>query len=70
MGDVSKDCTQNNPIKATGFFVSKDYDKYDWKIEVNPKVPKEEHEFDVIIIGSGLGALSCGALLSKKGCLP
>ena len=53
--------------KSTGCFASTDFCKYDWKVEVNSKKPKDEGEFDVIIIGSGLGGLSCGSLLSKRG---
>ena len=41
-----KDCT-----KSTGCFTSTDFYKYDWKVEINPKKPKNEDEFDVIIIG-------------------
>lgn len=54
---------ENMPIP----FVCKDFKKYDWDAEANPAKPKAEGEYDVIIIGSGLGGLGCGALLSKKG---
>lgn len=58
---------QKNPTKVTGYFASADFEKYDWKVDVNPKKPKKKDEFDVIIVGSGLGGLSCGSLLSKRG---
>lgn len=64
---TSSHSSEKNSVKAADCFTSKDFDKYDWKIEVNPNAPKEEDEFDVIIIGSGLGGLSCGCLLSKRG---
>jgi all-trans-retinol 13,14-reductase len=54
------------PLKAPAYFVSKEFKKYDWKIKVDPKKPKEEDEYDVIIVGSGIGGLTCGALLSKR----
>jgi len=34
---------------------------------VNPQKPKGEGEYDVIVVGSGIGGLACGALLSKRG---
>jgi len=48
-------------------FVSKEFEKYDWDVEVDPRKPKGEDEVDVTIVGSGLGGLSCGAMLSKRG---
>jgi all-trans-retinol 13,14-reductase len=55
------------PFKAPAYFTSKDFKKYDWHIEVNPQKPKLDDEYDVIIVGSGIGGLTCGALLSKRG---
>ena len=55
------------PLKAPAYFASKEFKKYDWSIEVNPQKSKGENEYDVIIIGSGIGGLTCGALLSKRG---
>ena len=55
------------PLKAPAYFVSREFRKYDWVVEVNPHKPKEENEYDVIILGSGIGGLTCGALLSKRG---
>jgi len=55
------------PIKAPAYFATREFRKYDWSVKVDPKRPKREGEYDVIIIGSGIGGLSCGALLSKRG---
>lgn len=59
------------PMKAPAYFVAKEYakefKKYDWKVGVDPRKPREENEYDVIIVGSGIGGLTCGALLSKRG---
>ncbi len=52
------------PLWAPAYFASKDFRKFDWKIRITPQ-GKNEH--DVIIIGSGIGGLTCGALLSKRG---
>ncbi|ODS42039.1 MAG: all-trans-retinol 13,14-reductase [Candidatus Altiarchaeales archaeon IMC4] len=55
------------PLKAPSYFVLKEFKKYDWSIGIDPQKPKGENEYDVIIVGSGIGGLTCGALLSKRG---
>jgi all-trans-retinol 13,14-reductase len=39
----------------------------DWKIEVDPAKELVENEYDVIVIGAGMGGLACTALLAKWG---
>lgn len=53
------------PLKAPAYFASKHFKKYDWSVEITQK-PKGEDEYDVIIVGSGIAGLTCGALLSKR----
>jgi len=55
------------PLKAPAYFATKELKKYDWRVEANPQKPKGADEYDVIIVGSGIGGLTCGALLSKRG---
>ena len=55
------------PLKASAYFASREFKKYDWNVEVNPQKPKGENEYDAIIVGSGIAGLTCGALLSKRG---
>lgn len=55
------------PLKAPAYFAAKEFKKYDWRVDVNPQKPKGGDEYDVIIVGSGIGGLTCGALLSKRG---
>ena len=55
------------PIKAPAYFATKEFRKYDWRVRVDPQTPKGEDEYDVIIVGAGIGGLTCGALLSKRG---
>jgi len=55
------------PLEAPAYFVTREFRKYDWNVKVDPQKPKEEDEYDVIIVGSGIGGLTCGALLSKRG---
>jgi len=52
------------PSKAVTYFALKEFRKYDWIIKVDTGRPKRE--YDVIIVGSGIGGLTCGALLSKR----
>ena len=44
-----------------------DLDQYDWDVDVDPEVPKADDEYDIVVIGSGIGGLCCASLLSKKG---
>ncbi|MHC1569075.1 MAG: phytoene desaturase family protein, partial [Candidatus Syntropharchaeia archaeon] len=53
------------PLRAPAYLATKEFRKYDWKVDV--KRSKGENEYDVIIVGSGIGGLTCGALLSKRG---
>ncbi len=55
------------PRKAPAYLASKEFRKYDWRVEVDPRKPKGEDEYDVIIVGSGIAGLTSGALLSKRG---
>lgn len=55
------------PIIAPAYFVIKEFKKFDWRIETNLDKPKKEDEYDIIIVGSGIGGLTCGALASKRG---
>jgi len=52
------------PLKAPAYFATKEFRKYDWRVNLTQK-PKGE--YDVIIVGSGIAGLTCGALLSKRG---
>ena len=39
----------------------------DWRVNIDKNKAKGSDEFDVIIVGSGIGGLSCGSLLATKG---
>mgnify|MGYP001772842583 CR=1 FL=1 len=45
----------------------REFKKFDWGVEVDTRRPKEGDEYDVIVVGAGIGGLTCGALLSKRG---
>ncbi len=55
------------PLELPAYLVTREFRKYDWSVKVDPKRPKNENEYDVIIVGSGIGGLTCGALHSKRG---
>jgi len=55
------------PTNAPAYFALKEFKKYDWRVGADPQTPKKEDEYDVIVVGSGIGGLTCGALLSKRG---
>jgi len=55
------------PLKAPAYFVSRHVKGYGWRVEVSPGSSKGEGEFDVAIVGAGIGGLACGALLAKRG---
>ncbi|MFH1321778.1 MAG: NAD(P)/FAD-dependent oxidoreductase [Bacteroidota bacterium] len=44
-----------------------EFKKYDWRVNLDKNRLKNDNEYDVIIVGSGIGGLSCGALLAVKG---
>ncbi len=55
------------PLEAPAYFAAREFRKYDWNVEVDTQKPKGDNEYDVIVIGSGIGGLTCSALLSKRG---
>jgi len=55
------------PLRAPAYYAYRNFKRYDWKVEVDPGRPRGEGEYDIIIVGAGVGGLTCGALLSKRG---
>ncbi|MCS7103572.1 MAG: NAD(P)-binding protein [Candidatus Korarchaeum sp.] len=50
------------PRAAPAYLASREFRKYDWRVEFRGR-----GEHDAIIVGSGIGGLTCGAMLSKRG---
>lgn len=44
-----------------------EFRKYDWSVNIDILKTKGQDEFDAIVIGAGLGGLTSGALLAKRG---
>ena len=46
---------------------NKDFTYPNWQVAMDPTQELAEDEFDVIVIGAGIGGLACAALLSMRG---
>ncbi|MGO0122468.1 FAD-dependent oxidoreductase [Desulfothermobacter acidiphilus] len=65
------------PLAAPAYFALREFKGNDWRIDIGRegsrggKSGKEdkgkEQEYDVLIVGSGIGGLTCGALLAREG---
>jgi all-trans-retinol 13,14-reductase len=55
------------PIYAPAYFILRGIRKYEWKVNVNPSKQESENEYDVIVVGSGIGGLTSAAILSRRG---
>ncbi|HDD66920.1 MAG TPA: NAD(P)/FAD-dependent oxidoreductase, partial [Nitrososphaeria archaeon] len=55
------------PERLPAYLHMRRFKKYDWRVEVDQGRSRAEDEYDVVIVGSGIGGLTCGALLSKRG---
>ncbi len=53
--------------KGPAFLVKQRYRPFEWHIPLTPSTRRQEHEYDVAIIGAGIGGLTCAALLAKRG---
>jgi all-trans-retinol 13,14-reductase len=51
----------------TGGFLTRGLEEHDWQVPAIPGQDQGDGAYDVIVIGSGMGGLSCAALLSKWG---
>ncbi|MCX8205294.1 MAG: NAD(P)-binding protein [Candidatus Nezhaarchaeota archaeon] len=59
------------PARASARLVAKRYvepfKRFDWGPKASPGASKGEGEYDVIVVGAGIGGLACGSLLAKRG---
>ncbi len=55
------------PPKLPAYLAKKKSRKYDWKINLNIQRMRGKDEYDVIVVGSGIGGLTCASILSKEG---
>ncbi len=55
------------PLKAPARAATARARQYDWQIDIDPGKAKQEDEYDVAVVGAGIGGLSCAALLAVRG---
>ncbi|MFW6056507.1 MAG: FAD-dependent oxidoreductase [Chloroflexota bacterium] len=53
--------------KGAAFLIRQQYRPYEWHIPLTPTRSKQQNEFDVAVVGAGIGGLTTAALLSEHG---
>ncbi len=53
--------------KGPAFLVKQRYRPFEWHVPLAPSTRRQQVEYDVAIIGAGIGGLTCAALLAKQG---
>jgi len=55
------------PLKAPARLATARARQYDWQVDIDLGRAKQENEYDVAVVGAGIGGLSCAALLAVRG---
>ncbi len=53
--------------KGPAYLIRQRFSPYEWHIPVSPGGSKQQNEYDVAVVGAGIGGLSCAALLTRRG---
>lgn len=53
--------------KGPAFMVRQRYRPFEWHVPLAPSTRKQEYEYDVAVVGAGMGGLTCAALLAQRG---
>ncbi len=53
--------------KGPAYLIRQRFSPYEWHIPVSPTSGKQQNEYDVAVVGAGIGGLSCAALLARRG---
>ena len=53
--------------KGPAYLVMQRYRPYEWHVPLTPTTSRQQNEYDVAVVGAGIGGLTCAALLAKRG---
>ena len=53
--------------KGPAYLVRQRYRPYEWHVPLTPTGSRQQNEYDVVVIGAGIGGLASAALLAKRG---
>ena len=53
--------------KGPAYLIRQRFRPFEWHIPVSPTSGKQQNEYDVAVVGAGIGGLSCAALLATRG---
>ncbi|MBN1152319.1 MAG: NAD(P)/FAD-dependent oxidoreductase [Dehalococcoidia bacterium] len=53
--------------KGPAFLVRQRYSPYEWHVPLTPTSSRQQNEYDVAVVGAGIGGLASAALLAKQG---
>ena len=53
--------------RGQGYLIQQRFKPYEWHVRVVPGGDRQQNEFDVAVVGAGIGGLGAAALLAKEG---
>ncbi len=53
--------------KGPAYLVAQRFKPFEWHVALSPTAAKQQNEYDVAVVGAGMGGLTCAALLAKRG---
>ena len=54
-------------MKGPALLVMQRYRPFEWHVPLAPSVSRQQNEYDVAVIGAGIGGLTCAGLLAQRG---
>jgi all-trans-retinol 13,14-reductase len=53
--------------KGPAYLVKQKYRDFEWHVPLTPRSSRQQNEYDVAVVGAGIGGLTTAALLAKRG---
>ncbi|MCK9356514.1 MAG: NAD(P)/FAD-dependent oxidoreductase [Dehalococcoidia bacterium] len=53
--------------KGPAYLVAQRFKPFEWHVPLSAASAKQQNEYDVAVVGAGMGGLTCAALLAKRG---